>query len=420
MIEEAVALRLKSKTDQEGDSAIEVLQVLEQPDEQERLSAIREQIEAEAQQQARSRFEMLEFGLKQKIAHLEAQLAKFKPSELVSSPSATGLQDVLAPEATLESTAFTVTYDAVASEPVAATGLQPSSCDRVALASNQLNEDPDLQVAELALEQPSEHSGSPTETADDYLEPVAEPNPQPSDEASTISKQPLAADWDMLQQLRAAEGYIQKIDTQIRDFTSKLASPGLDRAVERELKGLLANRQKLRTTKIFQIVSFADSNAIPVNYGQLRDQGRVVLVPEYASALLRQAKSWADVVLVSGSDLAQLINAIKDSTIESRQLLVHLLSAYLESEPSALSQIDWIPKKLLTKALSTLTFKIRKIGGSNNLVDEPKIEYISCDFVSLEQTGTDREQWIFRDSNNNNHAVFGRDCIETIKFSTET
>ncbi len=50
------------------------------------------------------------------------------------------------------------------------------------------------------------------------------------------------------------------------------------------------------------------------------------------------------------------------------------------------------------------------------MVDEPKIEYISCDFVSLEQTGTDRERWLFRDCNNNNHAVFGRDEIEVEKF----
>jgi len=239
-------------------------------------------------------------------------------------------------------------------------------------------------------------------------EPVSSKSlPQPSDD-SAISKQIKAADWDLIQELRAAESSLRKIDAKIQGLNSKWAQPGSN-VVERELK-------HLRSAKVSQLVELIDSSGLSAYYEEQQGFVRVVLAPNYVSALILQSKSWSDVVLVVGSDGKQLISALKNWTKESRQLVVQLLSEYLETDPSALGEIDWIPKKLIAKAMSTLPFKIRKIGGSNNLVDEPKIEYIPCNFLSLEQTATDRERWIFRDSNNNNHAVFGRDEIEIERF----
>jgi len=412
VIQEAVALRLKSKTDQEGDSAIVVKQVLEQQDEQEQISTLRDQIEAEAEQQARSRFESLEFALKREIADLKAQLLQSATNSLglvEKIPANTVLQETQASEPTDEIPATTGSQDAVASEPIeSATGFQPSSFEQVALASNQLNEDIEIQVAELAPKQLSEHECDPA-GATDCSELAASPSqPQSSDDSATDC-QILAADWETIQQLRDAESSLQKIDAKIQRLNSPLAKSGSNTVVERELK-------HLRSLKVSEIVDLINSNGISGYYEELQNSCRVVLDPKYASAFLLQSKSWADVVLVVGSDGKQLRKSLKDWTLESKQLLVQLLSTYLEAEPNALGQIDWIPGKLIAKALSTLTFKIRKIGGPNNLVDEPKIEYISCDFVSLEYPGTDRERWMFRDSNNKNYAVFGRDEIGIERF----
>lgn len=123
-------------------------------------------------------------------------------------------------------------------------------------------------------------------------------------------------------------------------------------------------------------------------------------------------QTWSDVAAAVGCNRNQLLKIVKPWTLEQRQALVKPLSAYLETEPNALDQITWIPKNLLDKALSTLSFKVRIIGGANNLADEPEIEYIhNCAFVSLEYPGSRSEQWIFRD-NNKLYPIFGRDEFE--------
>jgi len=381
--------------------------------------AMQEVLDAQIEQRVRNRVEIAEFALKQEIAELKAQLLESARNSLGlvdDLTASTGLQDAVVPEAIEESTVSTGLHSARTPELVEETGLKLSSDHQVAASSEQLNEDPDIQVAELALEQPREHESAPAK-ATDCSEPVAETtHPQPSDN-STASLQLIAPPWNTIKQLRNAESYIHQIDAQIKDFTSKLASSGLDRAIERELKGLLANRQKLRSTKVSQVVSLVDSKGIPANYNQLLEQGRVVLDSEYASVLLLQANSWVEVMLVVGCDRTQLVKAVTDDwTMESKLNLVQLLSSNLETEPNALSQIDWIPEVLRDKALSTLSFKIRRIGGPDNLVDEPKLEYIPCNFVSLKYPGTKHERWVFKDSNDNNHPVFGRDEIEIEKF----
>ena len=172
----------------------------------------------------------------------------------------------------------------------------------------------------------------------------------------------------------------------------------------------------MRSTKISQIVSLADSNGIVANYEQLRSQGQVVLNVEYSSALLRQAQTWADVVLVSGGDRAQLRKALAGWSIETKQLLVLLLSEYLENEPSAFDQIDWIPEKLLNKALLTLSFTLEKIRSSDNLVDEPEFEqFCGCKFKSVANLGNPREQWFFQAGDKVLDA-FGRSGFTVEKF----
>jgi len=376
---------------------------------EERRHDMREGLEAEVEQQARSRFEMLEFGLKQKIAHLEAQLAVVKPSELAKVAPDTGLQSFQAPETIEESTASTELHSA-RTEPLAA------SENEVAIMSDEVGEALEAQLAKFASVQPSEQECAPA-IVTDCLEPVEETTlSEMSDEASTAECQPLVVDWDVLKQLRSAEGFVQEIDVQIKDFTFKLEQRDLGPIVKQQFKDFLTNRQNLRITKISQIVNLADSKGIRADYEQLQSNGRIILAAEYASEVLKQAKSWPEVVLVVGCDYTQLKNAVVKWTLSEKQLLVQLLTEHLETEPNAFDQIDWIPEKLLNKVLHNLTFTLSKIEKTDNLVDEPKIEQISnCEFVSLEHIGSRYEQWKFK-ANGDVFPVFGRNEFVVEKF----
>ena len=318
--------------------------------------------------------------------------------------------------------------------------------DKVAIMSDEVGEALEAQVADLAPEltaeyrveaseptdlsepAPEEASAKPTEVVEEtrsnaipqaveLSEAVQETAClESSVDASAADHQPITPPWEQLKQLRDAEGYLHEIDTQIQDLNSKLATPRLDRIVERELKDVLRNRQNLRSTKICQIVSLADSNGIRADYEQLQSEGRIILAPDYASEVLKQAKSWSDVALVSSSDYTQLKNAVFKWTLAEKQLLVQLLSEYLENEPNAFDQIDWIPEKLLKKVLLTLSFTLEKIRKTDNLVDEPEVEQIcGCKFKSVANLGNPQEQWFFQ-TGDKVLDVFGRSGFAVEKF----
>ena len=215
--------------------------------------------------------------------------------------------------------------------------------------------------------------------------------------------------WEMLNQIRDAENYLREIGSQIEQINSKLARHDLTRQVERELKGVLQNRQKLRSNKISQIVTLADTYKIPASYEVLRTQGRVVLEHGYAENLLRRATSWPLVARIVGCDKTQLIKLVKEWSAEDKLVLVEILSTYLKTEAGALKQIDWLPKTLLEKALSTLTFTLKKIASSDNLVDEAKFEDLhGHKFVSVEKLGTRDERWLFIGDGESFIPMFGR------------
>jgi predicted metalloendopeptidase len=132
--------------------------------------------------------------------------------------------------------------------------------------------------------------------------------------------------------------------------------------------------------------------------------------------LLLSTKTWEEVALIVGCDRDYLLKAAKTLTIDERQFLVKSLTDYLRREPDGLNQVSWVSKNLLEKALSKLSFILKKIGGPDNLVDEPKIEYVhGCCFVSLQKFGTKYEQWLFQ-KDGKLFPVFGRDEFIIEKF----
>lgn len=123
---------------------------------------------------------------------------------------------------------------------------------------------------------------------------------------------------------------------------------------------------------------------------------------------------WGEVAAVMKRDHDCLLNTVKNWTPEERASLGSLLSAHLQENPQALdSELSWVPKSLINKALSTLSFTLTKIGGANNCVDEPYLEKVlNCRFVFLEYPCSKNEQWIFCDANDRRYPVFGRDEFE--------
>jgi len=267
----------------------------------------------------------------------------------------------------------------------------------------------ETQVADLASEQVSEYKHELV-IAIDYSEPAGEmiPAQQAPEDLSNASKQPTGIDWATLHQLRDAESSLQKIDTQIQTLNSKLEKSNSGEIIKRELSPVLQKQQNLRSAKTSEIVELIDNSGISAYHEERHNIGRVVLEPKYASAALLQAKSWFEVVLAVGNDRTQLIKAIQSWSMESKQLLAQLLSEYLE-EPNAFEQIDWIPEDLLLLALAKLSFQLQRFKKTDNLVDEPEIEYLTgCQLSSFSNLGTRREQWVFL-FEGNLIPVFGRD-----------
>ena len=227
---------------------------------------------------------------------------------------------------------------------------------------------------------------------------------------SVMERHVIRPDWDQLNQIRGAESYLRNLDSQIKEINTKLENHNLDRNVVRELKGVLANRQKLRSNKIAQIVVLADSHSIPADYEALRTQGRFVLEPSYAEKFIRRAKTWTEVAMIVGQDKGQLARAVKEWGTEEKFVLIQMLSSYLSTEATALTQIDWLPKTLLDKSLSTLSFTLKRIAKTNNVVDDIEWSHLhGCKFVAVEKLGTQNERWTFEGDGQERIDMFDRE-----------
>jgi len=380
---------------------------------------IRSGIEDQIEQRVRNRVEMLEFALKQEIAELRAQLqttvnASVVVEKAIATTKANGDQG--SSEGIAEPASTTAPQDNVAGEEtdetVDATTHQSPEQEAMeeAIDPFPVHQVPQLSEASSASTEPT------TAVPQDAVAPTKPVELTSLADSDSTDSQSITPPWKQIKQLRDAEDYVQQIESHIKKFTSDLKAPRLEKIVSNQIKDALKNRQNLRLTKIGQIIDVADENGIKADYEQLRSFGKVVLAPEYASALLRQANSWPDVEIVVGEERDQLLRAVQKWGVEEKQLLVELLSSHLETESNALGQIDWIPKNLLSKTLSNFTFRLQRIKQSDNLVDEPEMEYLQgCKFVSVQNLGDRYEQWVF-EFEGKNLPAFSRDEFTIEKF----
>ena len=404
---------------------------------EERSDSAPEGIDAQIGQRVRSRVEMVEFPLKREIADLKAQLQTTAKAAVTTEPTITTAvaQDSVAAELTEEvsnSSAPQSSEEVMVESATISNAQDDELSGQVQAASSSVTQDerqeersqpgeemaapsiePEAEQSQ-AIESPSTITVSQPAVVQESVQSVSQP--EEAANAPTTEHQSITVNWEQLKQLRAAESYLQEVNSHIEKFTSDLRAPRLDRIVEIQLRDVLKNRQNLRSTKIAQIVNLADNNGIPASYEALRNSGRVVLAPEYASALLRQAKSWSDVAVVVGRDKEQFVRAIADWDLSEQQFLVELLSSHLEAEEKPFASVDWIPKYLLEEALSSFTFTLQKIKKSDNCIDEPEFEYLrSCKLVRASNIGNRHEQWVF-EYNGKNIPVAGRDEFVIEKF----
>ncbi len=376
-------------------------------------------IEGEIEQRVRERVEMTEFSLKQEIAELKAQIQTTANASVVvekaiatikANDDESSAEAIAGPPASI-----TAPQDTVAAEPTeVADSTAPQSTEQEAM-EEAIDPFPVHQVPQLS-EASSASTEPTTAVPQDAVAPTKPVELTSLADSDSTASQSITPPWKQIKQLRDAEDYVQQIESHIKKFTLDLKAPRLEKIVENQIKDALKNRQKLRSTKIGQIIDVADANGIRADYEALRSSGKVVLSPEYASALLRQANSWPDVEIVVGKERDQLLRAVQKWGVEEKQLLVEFLSSHLETESNALGQIDWIPKNLLSKTFSNFTFRLQRIKQSDNLVDEPEMEYLQgCKFVSVQNLGDRYEQWIF-EFDGNNIPVFDREQFVIEKF----
>ncbi len=131
-------------------------------------------------------------------------------------------------------------------------------------------------------------------------------------------------------------------------------------------------------------------------------------------ALILQCRTWVEIVEAVEQDSQKFIQATKEIAKEQRQSLVPLLAAHLCQNPTALSQLAWVPSKLRERALELLSFTIGRIGGTG--IFDACVEKISgYKFVSVQQIGTRHEHWVFRcPLSGQNIPVFDIEAIEAI------
>ncbi len=135
-------------------------------------------------------------------------------------------------------------------------------------------------------------------------------------------------------------------------------------------------------------------------------------------AVILQCQTWVEIVAVMGKDRQKFIEATKAITSEQRRSLVPLLAAHLCKNPAALGQLSWLPEKLRNKALESLTFTIQRLKSVSNVVQVEWESVAGCKFVSIQQSGTRGEKWIFCSPLGQHIPAWSTDAVEAIALGS--
>jgi len=125
------------------------------------------------------------------------------------------------------------------------------------------------------------------------------------------------------------------------------------------------------------------------------------------AVLVIQCQTWVELATRVEQNAKKLMKAASQMTSEQRCHVADLLLTHLCSCPAAISQLAWVPDKLRDIVLGRLTFTIQRIDG----------ESIVCKLESVEQIGTQKEQWIFKAPSGERFPVFGIKAIVAIALT---
>jgi hypothetical protein len=130
--------------------------------------------------------------------------------------------------------------------------------------------------------------------------------------------------------------------------------------------------------------------------------------------LLLQSTTWIEIANSLQKDSQKLMDVMNSFDKTQRRKIASVLIEFLCSEPQNISELTWIPIKMLNWVFKRLTFTVSRIGG--DFIDDARLEQVeNLSFVSVEGLGSPKELWVFGDaSSGKNIPVYGASAISGI------
>jgi hypothetical protein len=167
------------------------------------------------------------------------------------------------------------------------------------------------------------------------------------------------------------------------------------------------------------IHQFTNNNAETISVTGIEAVGDPTNSPPIAptpnlALLLLQSTTWIEIADSLQKDSQKLIDVMNSFDKAQRRKIASVLIEFLCSEPRNISELTWIPIKMLNWVFKRLTFTVSRIGG--DFIDDARLEQVeNLSFVSVEGLGSPKELWVFGDaSSGKNIPVYGASAISGI------
>jgi putative DNA primase/helicase len=142
----------------------------------------------------------------------------------------------------------------------------------------------------------------------------------------------------------------------------------------------------------------------------LTNKSSVLPVGQDLSLALLQCQTWIEIVEKVQKNSEKLVEYLNPMDKFQKRKITSLLIHHLCQEPQYLSQLAWLPAKMLRWVMKQLTFSIERIGGPS--IDDVQVEVVeNLSFVAVDYLGTPNERWILSPVSGANIPVFGTESI---------
>ncbi|PSB55160.1 DNA primase, partial [Chroococcidiopsis cubana CCALA 043] len=175
-----------------------------------------------------------------------------------------------------------------------------------------------------------------------------------------------------------------------------------------------SSAQSFANTGTLAVDECANSSPIvPIAPSQTKSLQQLPNARELAAQVLGCA-TWVELAQQIDRSAKKLMKAASCMSSQQRDRIANLLTTHLCSNPDALSQLAWIPKKLRDVVLKQLSFTIRQMRRSAESL-ELYWEHISnCQFVCAVLQENDRLRWTFQTPDGDTISVLDLKVIAAI------